>query len=138
AQRANLREKDVILMINGEDIAVCTHLDAQNKIKAAFHDNLFLRTQRGDTRVWKPITQDDTGNYKVSLKANNNQDFLHPGSKTNVTAKGFGAPQPVAPSPAPPPPGGRGSAQVVHLQFNSPAGLYSEQNIAETFKGQTK
>ncbi|KAJ8022491.1 PDZ and LIM domain protein 1 [Holothuria leucospilota] len=137
AQQANLREKDVILMINGQDIATCTHLDAQNKIKASFHDDLHLRTQRGDSRVWNPVTRDESGGYRVSLKANQpDQEFLHPGSKSNFAPKGYGSPQPAAPSSVPPP-GGRGSAQVVHLQFNSPAGLYSEQNIAETFKGQT-
>ncbi|XP_077999289.1 PDZ and LIM domain protein 3-like [Glandiceps talaboti] len=30
-----------------------------------------------------------------------------------------------------------GSAKVVHLQYNSPVGIYSAQNIAEAFKGQT-
>ncbi|XP_070545346.1 PDZ and LIM domain protein 3-like [Ptychodera flava] len=30
-----------------------------------------------------------------------------------------------------------GKAKVVHLQYNSPVGIYSAQNIAESFKGQT-
>ncbi|XP_033118804.1 PDZ and LIM domain protein 3-like [Anneissia japonica] len=50
------------------------------------------------------------------------------GSKHNVTARPFGAGDAVSP----------GTATVVHKQFNSPAGLYSASNIAETFKGQTE
>ncbi|XP_002732253.2 PDZ and LIM domain protein 3-like [Saccoglossus kowalevskii] len=34
-------------------------------------------------------------------------------------------------------PAGPGSAKVVHLQYNSPVGIYSSANIADAFKGQT-
>ncbi|KAL8602792.1 hypothetical protein ACOMHN_055175 [Nucella lapillus] len=45
------------------------------------------------------------------------------------------------PAPAPPLPqqgGEQDGPRVMHLQYNSPMGLYSKQNVCDTFAGQTK
>ncbi|XP_033114222.1 PDZ and LIM domain protein 5-like isoform X7 [Anneissia japonica] len=134
AAKQNLYPNDIVTAIDGQDTSSMTHLEAQNKIKAA-SGNLMLNIQRtGEARVWKPTTTriepqgvSDGPSFKVSLAANK-QESQNIGSKHNVTARPFGAGDAVSP----------GTATVVHKQFNSPAGLYSASNIAETFKGQTE
>jgi hypothetical protein len=49
-----------------------------------------------------------------------------------------GSGQPAPFSSAPLSPGEQDGPQVVHLQYNSPMGLYSKENVQETFTGQTK
>ncbi|XP_070545367.1 PDZ and LIM domain protein 7-like isoform X16 [Ptychodera flava] len=129
ASIAHVLPSDVVLRIDGEDTTHMTHLDAQNKIKNCAGD-LTLTLSRGEGKIWKPkvtpLSAAEAGHhntppYKVSLKADQQEDYDSIGSSHNVTAKPF-----------------PGTAKVVHLQYNSPVGIYSAQNIAETFKGQTE
>eukprot|EP00057_Strongylocentrotus_purpuratus_P011603 XP_011666077.1 PREDICTED: PDZ and LIM domain protein Zasp isoform X9 [Strongylocentrotus purpuratus] len=82
--------------------------------------------------IWTPEVseQADTG-INISLKANK-QQFQHAGSSHNAKPRLF-------------PGSGGGAAQqpqsapnVVHKQFNSPVGIYSAQNVADSYRGQTE
>ncbi|XP_077999300.1 PDZ and LIM domain protein 5-like isoform X2 [Glandiceps talaboti] len=130
ASVSHVLPSDIVLRIDGEDTTHMTHLDAQNKIKNCVGD-LTLTLSRGESKIWKPkvtpMTAEQAGHhatpYSVSLKADQQDSYGAIGTGHNVTAKPFP---------------GSGTAKVVHLQYNSPVGLYSAQNIAETFKGQTE
>ncbi len=131
AANCSILPNDCVLSINGIETDKLTHLDAQSHIKNAT-GNLSLKLQRGEATLWKPkITRDETDAAvtNVSLHANK-QTFTHPGSGHNATAKPFGA--------SPGAGAGMGRATVVHKQFNSPVGIYSSENIADSFKGQTE
>ncbi|XP_041485693.1 PDZ and LIM domain protein 5-like isoform X2 [Lytechinus variegatus] len=131
AHRANVLENDNILAINGCDMANVTHLDAQNFIKSNVGDLIFDIERSAQATIWTPEVnqQPDTG-INVSLKANK-QQFQHAGSSHNVKPRLF-------------PGAGGGAAQpqsgpnMVHKQFNSPVGIYSAQNIADSYRGQTE
>ncbi|XP_033644068.1 LIM domain-binding protein 3-like isoform X4 [Asterias rubens] len=131
AANCSILPNDCVLSINGMETEKLTHLDAQSHIKGAT-GNLNLKLQRGEATLWKPkINRDETDAAvtSVSLHANK-QTFNHPGSGHNATAKPFAA--------SPGPGAGMGRATVVHKQFNSPVGIYSSENIADSFKGQTE
>ncbi|XP_022100389.1 PDZ and LIM domain protein 1-like isoform X3 [Acanthaster planci] len=129
AASSKILQNDCVTAINGIQTESMTHLEAQGAIKNTFGD-LTLKIMRGEATLWKPkITRDETDSVtNVSLHADK-QTFAHPGARHNVTAKPFGSPGPS---------GGLGTATVVHKQFNSPVGLYSAENIADSFKGQTE
>ncbi|XP_063969533.1 PDZ and LIM domain protein 3-like [Lytechinus pictus] len=131
AHRANVLENDNILAINGCDMASVTHLDAQNFIKSNVGDLIFDVERSAQATIWTPEVnqQPDTG-INVSLKANK-QQFQHAGSSHNVKPRlfpgsGGGAAQP------------QSAPNMVHKQFNSPVGIYSAQNIADSYRGQTE
>ncbi|XP_071808220.1 PDZ and LIM domain protein 5-like isoform X1 [Asterias amurensis] len=131
AANCSILPNDCVLSINGMETEKLTHLDAQSHIKGAT-GNLNLKLQRGEATLWKPkINRDETDAAvtSVSLHANK-QTFNHPGSGHNAVAKPFAA--------SPGPGAGMGRATVVHKQFNSPVGIYSSENIADSFKGQTE
>lgn len=130
AQRAAILENDTILAINGYDMTNITHLDAQNFIKNATGNLSFTLERSEQATIWTPEVseQADTG-INVSLKANK-QQFQHAGSSHNAKPRLF-------------PGSGGGAAQqsapnVVHKQFNSPVGIYSAQNVADSYRGQTE
>ncbi|XP_030835271.1 LIM domain-binding protein 3 isoform X8 [Strongylocentrotus purpuratus] len=132
AQRAAILENDTILAINGYDMTNITHLDAQNFIKSATGNLSFTLERSEQATIWTPEVseQADTG-INISLKANK-QQFQHAGSSHNAKPRLF-------------PGSGGGAAQqpqsapnVVHKQFNSPVGIYSAQNVADSYRGQTE
>ncbi|XP_038060084.1 LIM domain-binding protein 3-like isoform X3 [Patiria miniata] len=129
ASNSNVLMNDCVTAINGMDTESMTHLEAQGAIKNAV-GNLSLKIMRGEATLWKPkIGRDETDAVtNVSLQADK-QKFTHAGARHNQTAKPFGSPGAG---------GGLGTATVVHKQFNSPAGIYSAENIADSFKGQTE
>ncbi|XP_071953954.1 PDZ and LIM domain protein 5-like isoform X9 [Antedon mediterranea] len=148
AAKQNLYPNDIVTSIDGEDTSSMTHLEAQNKIKLATGD-LALNIQRtGEARIWKPTTTriepqapNEGPAFKVSLAANKQPSPQNIGSKHNSTARPFGGGGGGGGGGVDSGIGGGispGKATVVHKQFNSPAGLYSASNIAETFKGQTE
>lgn len=89
------------------------------------------------------------GNYVQHSLAANKQDWNPVGSSHNRTAKPFGSggsygggPQnslagsfaPQSPVPAA---GGGNSSPIVHNPYNSPMGLYSQENAASAFNAQS-
>ncbi|KAM7171443.1 PDZ and LIM domain protein 1 [Macrochelys suwanniensis] len=118
---ANLCIGDVIVAIDGENTDNMTHLEAQNKIKSCI-DEITLTVGRTESKVWSPlVTEEGKPNpYKMNL-ASQPQEIRHIGSAHNRSAMPFTAA--TASSTAP---------KVITAQYNSPAGLYSSENI-QTF-----
>ncbi|XP_014165398.1 PDZ and LIM domain protein 1 [Geospiza fortis] len=96
-----------------------THLEAQNKIKGCT-DELTLTVSRTEAKVWSPLVSEEgkTHPYKMNL-ASEPQEIKHIGSAHNRSAVPFTAATASAP-------------RVITAQYNSPAGLYSSENI-QTF-----
>ncbi|XP_075791847.1 PDZ and LIM domain protein 1 isoform X3 [Pelodiscus sinensis] len=121
AALANLCIGDVIVAIDGENTENMTHLEAQNKIKSCI-DDITLTVGRTESKVWSPlVTEEGKPNpYRMNL-ASQPQEIRHIGSAHNRSAMPFTAA--TASSTAP---------KVITAQYNSPAGLYSSENI-QTF-----
>ncbi|XP_072787662.1 PDZ and LIM domain protein 1 isoform X3 [Taeniopygia guttata] len=116
---ANLCIGDQIIAIDGVNTDNMTHLEAQNKIKACT-DELTLTVSRTEAKVWSPLVSEEgkTHPYKMNL-ASEPQEIRHIGSAHNRSAVPFTAATASAP-------------RVITAQYNSPAGLYSSENI-QTF-----
>ncbi|XP_066478721.1 PDZ and LIM domain protein 1 isoform X1 [Tiliqua scincoides] len=121
AASANLCIGDVIMAIDGENTEGMTHLEAQNKIKGCI-DDITLTVGRTESKIWSPLVTEEgkTNPYKMNL-ASQPQDIRHIGSAHNRSAMPFTAATASGPSP-----------KVITAQYNSPAGLYSSENI-QTF-----
>ncbi|KFU91973.1 PDZ and LIM domain protein 1, partial [Chaetura pelagica] len=116
---ANLCIGDQIIAIDGVNTDNMTHLEAQNKIKGCA-DELTLTVSRTESKVWSPLVNEEgkTHPYKMNL-ASQPQEVRHIGSAHNRSAVPFTAATASAP-------------RVITAQYNSPAGLYSSENI-QTF-----
>ncbi|XP_057885482.1 PDZ and LIM domain protein 1 isoform X1 [Melospiza georgiana] len=116
---ANLCIGDQIIAIDGVNTDNMTHLEAQNKIKGCT-DELTLTVSRSEAKVWSPLVSEEgkTHPYKMNL-ASEPQEIKHIGSAHNRSAVPFTAATASAP-------------RVITAQYNSPAGLYSSENI-QTF-----
>ncbi|XP_078418464.1 PDZ and LIM domain protein 3b isoform X2 [Cetorhinus maximus] len=70
ASLANLSPGDVILAIDGASTDAMTHVDAQNRIKAA-SNQLSLKIDRPETKLWSPqVNEDGKANpFKINLEA---------------------------------------------------------------------
>ncbi|KAI1236399.1 hypothetical protein IHE44_0001691 [Lamprotornis superbus] len=108
-----------IIAIDGVNTDNMTHLEAQNKIKSCT-DELTLTVSRTEAKVWSPLVSEEgkTHPYKMNL-ASEPQEIRHIGSAHNRSAVPFTAATASAP-------------RVITAQYNSPAGLYSSENI-QTF-----
>nr|XP_026655554.1 PDZ and LIM domain protein 1 [Zonotrichia albicollis] len=113
---ANLCIGDQIIAIDGVNTDNMTHLEAQNKIKGCT-DELTLTVSRSEAKVWSPLVSEEgkTHPYKMNL-ASEPQEIKHIGSAHNRSAVPFTAATASAP-------------RVITAQYNSPAGLYSSENI---------
>ncbi|XP_053547843.1 PDZ and LIM domain protein 1 [Bombina bombina] len=117
AADADLCIGDVVISIDGQSTDGMTHLEAQNKIKGC-EDNLSLTINRSDSKIWSPIVNEDgkPNPYKMNLAANP-QEVKHIGAAHNRSALPFNAAQ------------ASNTPKVITAQYNSPAGLYSSENI---------
>ncbi|NXX84517.1 PDLI1 protein, partial [Urocolius indicus] len=115
AALANLCIGDQIVAIDGVNTENMTHLEAQNKIKGCT-DELTLTVSRTESKVWSPLVNEEgkTHPYKMNL-ASQPQEVRPIGSAHNRSAVPFAAAAP--------------TSRVVTAQYNSPAGLYSPDNI---------
>nr|XP_056705659.1 PDZ and LIM domain protein 1 [Euleptes europaea] len=121
AAMANLCIGDIIMSIDGESTEGMTHLEAQNKIKGCVEE-MVLTVSRTESKIWSPLVTEEgkTNPYKMNL-ASQQQEIRQIGSAHNRSAMPFTAA--TASSTAP---------KVITSQYNSPAGLYSSENI-QTF-----
>nr|XP_042909707.1 PDZ and LIM domain protein Zasp isoform X2 [Parasteatoda tepidariorum] len=125
---------DAILKIMNKSTDSMKHKEAQDAIIRA-GNNIELTIQRGGVRVWKPTvtpvgdmptvtSPPASGLYTKTSLAAKKQETTPIGSKHNV------APRPFAPL---------GSGKVlVNNQYNTPAPLYSMNNIADTLSAHTE
>ncbi|XP_055927533.1 PDZ and LIM domain protein Zasp-like isoform X4 [Argiope bruennichi] len=134
SEQAGLMTGDAILKIMGHATENMRHKEAQDAILRA-GNNIELVVQRGGVRVWKPTvtpvgdlpsvtTPPAAGLYTKTSLAAKKQEATPIGTKHNTT------PRPFAPL-------GGGKA-LVNNQYNSPAPLYSMNNIADTLSAHTE
>ncbi|XP_078418457.1 PDZ and LIM domain protein 3b isoform X1 [Cetorhinus maximus] len=127
ASLANLSPGDVILAIDGASTDAMTHVDAQNRIKAA-SNQLSLKIDRPETKLWSPqVNEDGKANpFKINLEAEP-QEFKSIGDSHNRKAQPFLAAGNID-----------DNRQVVSSSYNSPIGLYSADNIQDAIQGQLR
>lgn len=141
SEQCGLKSGDAILSINGVNTDQLTHEHAKQEIVRAGCDIDFI-IQRGAVQIWKPqvtplselrpqelnMIKTATGEeitpvQRTSLAINKPQEPCRIGSAHNRSAQPFGQKQAVP--------------NVVHAQYNTPIGLYSADNLAQTYKTQT-
>lgn len=144
AERSGLEAGDGILFINNTNADGLSHEQAKMEILRA-GNVINMTVQRGAVKIWKPkvtpmsdlrpaqmntiktATGDEVQTVqKTSLTREHQPEPLNIGSSYNRSGKPF---TPQSPKQAVP--------NVVHAQFNSPIGLYSANNIADTYAAQT-
>ncbi|XP_050391382.1 PDZ and LIM domain protein 3 isoform X2 [Patella vulgata] len=143
AERSGLKPQDAILRINNSAADNFSHEDAKMEIVRSGND-IQLLIQRGAVKIWKPQVTNLSELRPAELKpvkTQGGQEFAPVqktslavnkpdtgpctiGSSHNRAAKPFGAPAVAIPN-------------VTHSQYNTPIGLYSGSNIADTYVKQT-
>ncbi|BFZ02946.1 hypothetical protein BsWGS_05985 [Bradybaena similaris] len=143
SERCGLKPGDAILSINNATSDAMTHDEAKAEIMRSGNEIVML-VERGAVTIWKPkvtplndlrpqelntITsatgEDFQPVQKTSLAINKPPDEpCRIGSTHNRAAQPFGQPKVAVPN-------------VVHAQYNSPMGLYSANNIADSYSQQT-
>ncbi|XP_005110068.2 PDZ and LIM domain protein 3 isoform X1 [Aplysia californica] len=144
SERCGLKAGDAILAINNATSDAMTHDEAKAVIMRSGNE-IYMLVERGAVKIWKPqVTplselrpqelrtiqsatgEDITPVQKTSLAINKPPDEpCTIGSSHNRRAQPFGQPKVAVPN-------------VVHSQYNSPMGLYSAGNIANSYSQQTQ
>ncbi|XP_073676085.1 PDZ and LIM domain protein 3b isoform X2 [Garra rufa] len=127
ASRVNLCPGDIILSIQGASTDDMTHADAQNKIKDSTNQ-LVLKIERPETKMWSPqvIEEGKVNPFKINLEAEK-QEFKPIGTGHNRRAQPFVAAASLD-----------DKTQVVSSTYNTPIGLYSQDNIQDALQGQIR
>lgn len=148
AEKAGLQVGDALVRVNGQDVYDVRHKDAQDVILRA--GNAFeLTIQRGGTSTWKPsvtpvgpspvpshLSQSPQLVTKTSLAKVGPQSPAFGSSHNSVSRPFSGSSSPKV---------GNGYSNdsgmvkaIVNKQYNTPVGIYSEENIAETLTAQAE
>ncbi|XP_051774437.1 PDZ and LIM domain protein 3b isoform X3 [Ctenopharyngodon idella] len=127
ASRVNLCPGDIILAIQGVSTDGMTHAEAQNKIKDSTNQ-LFLKIERPETKMWSPqvIEEGKVNPFKINLEAEK-QEYKPIGTGHNRRAQPFVAAASLD-----------DKTQVVSSAYNTPIGLYSQDNIQDALQGQIR
>lgn len=125
ASRVNLCPGDIILSIQGVSTDGMTHAEAQNNIKDSTNQ-LFLKIERPETKIWSPqvIEEGKVNPFKINLEAEK-QEYKPIGTGHNRRAQPFVAAASLD-----------DKTQVVSSTYNTPIGLYSQDNIQDALQGQ--
>ncbi|CAN7993728.1 unnamed protein product [Ixodes hexagonus] len=134
AEKGGLQVGDALLRIQGKSTDELRHKEAQDAIVRA-GNYLELSVQRGASMTWKPkvtpvgsmprpapISNGEPAPVTKTSLAANKQPYKPIGTGHNTAAKPFGGTM----------------TAVVHNQYNSPAPIYSMNNIADTLSAQTE
>ncbi|TRY57818.1 hypothetical protein DNTS_009479 [Danionella cerebrum] len=129
AASVNLIQGDVITAIDGVSTEGMTHLEAQNKIKAAIHKlNLTMQShsKNGVTHASHPSPEEgcepdfNSQEYLPSFNPNALKDSALSTHKP-IEVKGPG-----------------GKATIIHAQYNTPISMYSQDAIMDAIAGQAQ
>ncbi|XP_055499274.1 PDZ and LIM domain protein 4-like [Leucoraja erinacea] len=118
ASSANLCPGDIIVAINDDSTENMSHLDAQNKIKACM-DQLTLSINRNENKPWSPngIEDGSTRPFQNSLQAQPQE------------CRATGSPNSRKPTPFTMSTNVNEGRQLANAQYNTPAALYTNDNI---------
>uniref|UniRef100_A0A2S2NYF4 PDZ and LIM domain protein Zasp n=1 Tax=Schizaphis graminum TaxID=13262 RepID=A0A2S2NYF4_SCHGA len=149
AEKAGLQVGDALVRVNNQDVYDVKHKDAQDVILGA--GNAFEVTiQRGGTSTWKPsvtpvgpspvpsrLSQSPQILTKTSLAKVGPQSPAFGSSHNSVSRPYSGTSSPKVNSSGYNNDSGTVKA-IVNKQYNTPVGIYSEENIAETLTAQAE
>ncbi|XP_027852988.1 PDZ and LIM domain protein Zasp isoform X2 [Aphis gossypii] len=149
AEKAGLQVGDALVRVNNQDVYDVKHKDAQDVILGA--GNAFEVTiQRGGTSTWKPsvtpvgpspvpsrLSQSPQILTKTSLAKVGPQSPAFGSSHNAVSRPYSGTSSPKVNSSGYNNDSGTVKA-IVNKQYNTPVGIYSEENIAETLTAQAE
>ncbi|XP_050537667.1 PDZ and LIM domain protein Zasp isoform X2 [Daktulosphaira vitifoliae] len=148
AEKAGLQVGDALVRVNNQEVYDVKHKDAQDIILRA--GNIFeVTVQRGGVSTWKPsvtpigpspvpnrLSQSPQLVTKTSLARNGPPQSPAFGSGHNSVTKPFSGSQ--SPKINGSSYGNDSVKAIVNKQYNTPVGIYSEENIAETLTAQAE
>ncbi|XP_033114201.1 PDZ and LIM domain protein 3-like isoform X2 [Anneissia japonica] len=164
ANQAKILPGDIVRSINGERTHNMTHLEGQTLIKQAKSLKMIIERGSGftsspppppivqlkplETKEKHKIPMGPREYFPAGTVVYETPGHVYELSPTTSRQKAAMFPTPLKKTPTPRAPpitkvpfrgtAMGGTATVVHNQYNSPMGLYSANNIADTFRGQTE
>ncbi|KAK7134751.1 hypothetical protein R3I93_017998 [Phoxinus phoxinus] len=138
ASNGNLNQGDIITAIDGVSTEGMTHLDAQNKIKAAT-TKLILTMQRSrrpgpvptaTPRMDSPMPV--IPHQKVIANTAANQEYVPSFNPIALKDSALSTHKPIEVK------GPGGKATIIHAQYNTPISMYSQDAIMDAIAGQAQ
>ncbi|KAK7122620.1 hypothetical protein R3I94_019662 [Phoxinus phoxinus] len=138
ASSGNLNQGDIITAIDGVSTEGMTHLDAQNKIKAAT-TKLILTMQRSrrpgpvptaTPRMDSPMPV--IPHQKVIANTAANQEYVPSFNPIALKDSALSTHKPIEVK------GPGGKATIIHAQYNTPISMYSQDAIMDAIAGQAQ
>ncbi|XP_056111623.1 LIM domain-binding protein 3b [Rhinichthys klamathensis goyatoka] len=138
AANGNLNQGDVITAIDGVSTEGMTHLDAQNKIKAAT-TKLILTMQRSRRPAPVPTATPRMDSpmpviphQKVIANTAANQEYVPSFNPIALKDSALSTHKPIEVK------GPGGKATIIHAQYNTPISMYSQDAIMDAIAGQAQ
>ncbi|KAG1954712.1 LIM domain-binding protein [Pimephales promelas] len=138
AANGNLNQGDIITAIDGVSTEGMTHLDAQNKIKAAT-TKLTLTMQRSRRPAPVPTATPRMDSpmpviphQKVIANTAANQEYVPSFNPIALKDSALSTHKPIEVK------GPGGKATIIHAQYNTPISMYSQDAIMDAIAGQAQ
>ncbi|XP_059388284.1 LIM domain-binding protein 3-like isoform X2 [Carassius carassius] len=138
AASGNLNQGDIITAIDGVSTEGMTHLEAQNKIKAATTKlNLTMQRSRRPAPVPTATPRMDSpmpiiAHQKVIANTAANQEYVPSFNPIALKDSALSTHKPIEVK------GPGGKATIIHAQYNTPISMYSQDAIMDAIAGQTQ
>ncbi|XP_052467460.1 LIM domain-binding protein 3-like [Carassius gibelio] len=138
AASGNLSQGDIITAIDGVSTEGMTHLDAQNKIKAAITKlSLTMQRSRRPAPVPTATPRMDSPmpvipHQKVIANTAANQEYVPSFNPIALKDSALSTHKPIEVK------GPGGKATIIHAQYNTPISMYSQDAIMDAIAGQAQ
>ncbi|XP_026078487.1 LIM domain-binding protein 3-like [Carassius auratus] len=138
AASGNLSQGDIITAIDGVSTEGMTHLDAQNKIKAAITKlSLTMQRSRRPAPVPTATSRMDSPmpvipHQKVIANTAANQEYVPSFNPIALKDSALSTHKPIEVK------GPGGKATIIHAQYNTPISMYSQDAIMDAIAGQAQ
>ncbi|XP_016419934.1 LIM domain-binding protein 3-like [Sinocyclocheilus rhinocerous] len=138
AASGNLNQGDIITAIDGVSTEGMTHLEAQNKIKAATTKlNLTMQRSRRPAPVPTATPRMDSPmpiipHQKVIANTAANQEYVPSFNPIALKDSAMSTHKPIEVK------GPGGKATIIHAQYNTPISMYSQDAIMDAIAGQAQ
>uniref|UniRef100_A0A671N228 LIM domain-binding protein 3-like n=1 Tax=Sinocyclocheilus anshuiensis TaxID=1608454 RepID=A0A671N228_9TELE len=138
AASGNLNQGDIITAIDGVSTEGMTHLEAQNKIKAATTKlNLTMQRSRRPAPVPTATPRMDSPmpiipHQKVIANTAANQEYVPSFNPIALKDSALSTHKPIEVK------GPGGKATIIHAQYNTPISMYSQDAIMDAIAGQAQ
>uniref|UniRef100_A0A8C6UZ60 LIM domain binding 3b n=1 Tax=Neogobius melanostomus TaxID=47308 RepID=A0A8C6UZ60_9GOBI len=138
AAGGSLAQGDIIQAIDGASTDGMTHLDAQNKIKAALHKLTLtmVKSRRAATFSTTPSRMDSPmpmiAHQKIIANTSANVEYTPSFNPIALKDSALSTHKPIEVR------GPGGKATIVHAQYNTPISMYSQDAIMDAIAGQSQ